>query len=130
MIIDSSALVAVLLEEEDSERMIAAMVEARALRMSAANWLETAIKIDGADDAVLAEEFEALLAELSIQIVPVTVELAAGARQAYRRFGKRRHAAKLNFGDCFAYALAASRHEPLLFKGNDFSQTDIEPALR
>ncbi len=79
--------------------------------------------------SVLAR-FETLLAKLSLEIVPVSVEQAHTARVAYRRFGRGNHPARLNYGDCFAYALAKVTGEPLLFKGDDFSQTDITPALR
>ncbi len=80
--------------------------------------------------ATIRARFETLLAKLNLDIVPVSVEQAAVARTAYLRFGRGNHPARLNYGDCFAYALAKVTGEPLLFKGNDFSQTDITPALR
>lgn len=97
--------------------------------MSVANWFEASIVVDNADDPAAAGSYDALIAELGIEITPVSPEIAAAARVAHRRFGRGRHPAKLNFGDCFAYALASVTGEPLLFKGNDFSQTDITPAL-
>src|SRR5680860_882626 len=98
-------------------------------RMSAATYVEVAAVIDGARDPVISRRLDELLAEAGIEILPVTGSQAGIARQAYRDFGRGSgHPAKLNFGDCFAYALAADRGEPLLFKGEYFIRTDIEPA--
>ena len=130
MIIDSSALVAVALLEEDGERLVHAMAEADARRISAATWLESCIVIERHKQAGVIARFEALLARLRADIVPVSFEQATEARLAHHRFGRGNHPARLNYGDCFAYALAKVTGEPLLFKGNDFSQTDITPALR
>ncbi|MES2441861.1 MAG: type II toxin-antitoxin system VapC family toxin [Pseudomonadota bacterium] len=126
MIVDSSAIVAVLREEPEAGPLFEALLaNAGHMRMSAANYLEAGIVIDQNDDPALSARLDALLAELQIEIIPVSSELARIGRQAYREFGKGNHPARLNFGDCFAYALAKASGEPLLFKGNDFSQTDI-----
>jgi ribonuclease VapC len=100
-------------------------------RMSAANYLEAAIVIDGSRDPIASRRFDDLLREAGIAIDPVTEEQAKVAREAYRDFGRGSgHAAKLNFGDCFAYALAKTSGEPLLFKGDDFIHTGIAVANR
>jgi ribonuclease VapC len=126
MVIDSSALLAILFGEREKRRFNK-LIEAHAVRlMSAASYLESAIIIDDRLGYEGARDFKLFLAEADVVIEPVTLEQAEAARDAYRRFGKGNHAAALNFGDCFAYALAKATGEPLLFKGNDFSQTDIE----
>ncbi|HWH23164.1 MAG TPA: type II toxin-antitoxin system VapC family toxin [Allosphingosinicella sp.] len=126
MIIDSSAIVAIVREEGDAERFSALMAEQSMLEMSAANYLETAIVIDGGRDPALSAGLDALLEGLGIAIAPVTVSQARLARQAYRDFGRGSgHPAKLNFGDCFAYALAVERGEPLLYKGDDFAHAGL-----
>lgn len=130
MIVDSSAMLAVILNEPDEPRLAAAMVDAPVLRMSAASWVETAIVVDARKSAATTLRFDDLAAALDLEIVPVNVDHARRARAAHEAFGRGQHSARLNFGDCFAYALAKASGEPLLFKGNDFSQTDIEPALK
>lgn len=130
MIIDTSALVAILRDEPDAARHAAAIAEASERRVSAATYVEIAAVIDGADDAIASRRLDELFQEARIIIEPVTQSQAQLARQTYRDFGKGRgHAAKLNFADCFAYALAAEKSEPLLFKGDDFARTDIAGAL-
>ena len=121
MIVDTSALLAILFQEQDAEYFAAAIASAGSRRMSAASFLEAAINVDSAGDAGAS----AFLRRARIEIVPVTFEQAQIARQAYLDFGKGRHPAGLNFGDCFAYALVRESGEPLLFKGNDFDKTDI-----
>lgn len=106
------------------------MVDAPVRRISAATWLETALVVDGRGDDIASSRFEALTERLQIEVVPVDAHVAALARVAHQQFGRGHHRAKLNFGDCMSYALAKARNEPLLFKGNDFSRTDIEPALK
>jgi ribonuclease VapC len=96
--------------------------------MSAVNFVEAAIVIDSQTDAAGSRQFDAFIRRARISIESVTEEHAYLARQAYLDFGKGRHPAGLNFGDCFAYALAKQKREPLLFKGNDFSRTDMLPA--
>lgn len=130
MIVDSSALLAVILNEDDEPRFAAAMIDASVLRMSAANWVEAAIVVDSHRNPMAQVRFEDLIDALRLEIEPVTVEDAYRTRTAYSDYGRGHHQARLNFGDCFAYALAKRRGEPLLFKGDDFSQTDIEPALK
>ncbi|HAJ34858.1 MAG TPA: VapC toxin family PIN domain ribonuclease [Chloroflexi bacterium] len=130
MIIDTSALLAVLYQEEDAEWFVTAIVTAPTRRMSAANFLEAAINIDAHGDPEASRQIDHFVRQAAIEIVPVTLEQAQIARQAYLDFGKGRHKAALNFGDCFAYALAWATGEPLLFKGNDFSNTDIVPVTR
>ncbi len=130
MIVDSSALLAVILNEEDEPRFAEAMIDAPQLRMSAANWVETAIVVDSHRSPAARIRFEDLVDALRLEIMPVTVEHAYRARAAHGDYGRGHHRARLNFGDCFAYALAKSRGEPLLFKGDDFARTDVEPALK
>jgi ribonuclease VapC len=126
MVIDSSALLAILFGEPEKRRFNE-LIEAHAVRlMSAASYLESAIIVDDRLGYDGARDLKLFLAEADIVIEPVTLEQAEIARDAYRRFGRGNHAAALNFGDCFAYALAKATEEPLLFKGNDFSQTDLE----
>ena len=129
MIVDTSALVALLRGEEDAPRFARALA-ARGLpkRISAANFLETAIVIDGSRDAIASRRLDEVVAKANLTIEAVTSEQAHVARAAYRDFGKGSgHPAQLNFGDCFAYALAKATGEPLLFKGEDFGFTDIRP---
>lgn len=129
MVVDTSALLAILLAEDDAGRFARAMEQADRCSLSAASYLEAALVIDNRGDAVAAREFDRLIRRAGIVIEPVSFDQAQIARQAYRDFGKGRHPAGLNFGDCLAYALAKSLDEPLLFKGDDFAQTDIEAAL-
>jgi ribonuclease VapC len=130
VIVDTSALLAVILNEPEEPRFIAAMVDAPVLRMSAANWVEAALVVDSRNSPRAKVRFEDLLQELQVKLVPVSVEAAYRCRVAHSEFGRGNHPAKLNYGDCFAYALAKETREPLLFKGSDFAQTDIEPALK
>ncbi len=129
MIIDTSALIAILRDEPDARRFAEAIESASERRISAATYVELGAAIDGARDPVASRRMDELLATASIVIEPVTEEQARIARAAYRDFGKGSgHAAGLNFGDCFAYAAARATGQPLLFKGDDFTRTDIEPA--
>jgi ribonuclease VapC len=129
VIVDSSAIVAIVHAEPDAARYAAALARSQDSTMSAANWLETALVVDSARDPLASRRFDELTEWAGIQIAPVTHEQAVAARQAYRDFGRGSTSpAKLNFGDCFAYALASERREPLLFKGDDFIHTDVEPA--
>jgi ribonuclease VapC len=130
MIVDSSALVAVLLNEEDGESLSRAMDDPELVRMSAASYLETSIVIDKYRDAVLSARLDDMILDAEIVIEPVTVDQARIAREAYRNFGKGSgHRASLNFGDCFSYALTRVKREPILFKGDDFGHTDLRSAL-
>lgn len=130
MIVDSSALVAVLNDEPRAQELVTLMRD-RSTAMSAATYVEAAVVVDARRDPALSRQFDALLSKLGIAVVDVTPEMAAVARQAYRDFGRGSgHAARLNFGDCFSYALAVVRDEPLLFVGDDFTHTDVRAALR
>jgi ribonuclease VapC len=130
VIIDTSALIAILRAEDDASDMALAIERAQARKISAANYLETAVVIDASRDPIASRRFDELVDTAELRIEPVTHDQARIARDAYRDFGKGSgHKASLNFGDCFAYALAKSTGEPLLFKGNDFGHTGITPAL-
>ncbi len=125
MIVDTSALLAVVLNEGDGPLLAAAIVDAPEAGISVANFLEATIVLERRGDAEARARLDPVTADLGLAFHPVTVSQMRLAREAYRRFGKGRHPAALNFGDCFAYALAAERGEPLLFKGDDFEKTDI-----
>jgi ribonuclease VapC len=130
MIIDTSALIAILRDEPEAEACARAIEDADRRRLSAANFVEAAVVIDASRDPIASRRFDDLLREAGIAIEPVTETQARIAREAFRDFGKGSgHRARLNFGDCFAYALARASNEPLLFKGEDFSHTDIISAL-
>ena len=128
MIVDSSAVIAVLLRETDFARFSRAILDAPRRRMSVASFLEAAIVLESRRGTRAGHELDDYLDETGVELVPVTPEQAYAARRAWRQFGKGNHPAGLNFGDCFAYALAESTGEPLLFKGGDFTLTDIEAA--
>jgi ribonuclease VapC len=128
MIIDTSALLAMILKESDSDRFISIMEKTRIRRLSAASYVEAAMNVDRKADQVGRAMLDTLIDDFLIKIEPVTVEQAHLAREAFVRFGKGRHQAGLNFGDCFSYALAKAHREPLLFKGTDFIHTDLESA--
>jgi len=130
MIVDSSALVAMLRGEPEGSGFNDAIAHDGDPVISAGNYLEASIVIDRDRDAVLSANLDALLSTLEIEIVPVTASQAKIARQAYRDFGKHSgHPARLNFGDCFAYALATERGEPLLYKGEDFAAAGFAPVV-
>ncbi len=130
MIVDTSALIAILSDEEDAMVYTTAIANATVSRISAANYVETAAVIDASRDPIASRRFDDLLREARVVIEPVTEAQARIAREAFRDFGRGSgHPARLNIGDCFAYALARARNERLLFKGEDFSHTDITPAV-
>jgi ribonuclease VapC len=126
MILHSSAIVAILRAEVEAARFATAILSAGARRVSAVSYVEAAIVIDSSRDAVASRRFDDFFRVSGIAVEIVTPKQAEVARQAYRDFGKGRHRAGLNFGDCFAYALAKEMDEPLLFKGDDFLHTDVE----
>ena len=128
MILDSSAIVAVLRSEPDAPLFAKAITSAECCT-SAVSYVESAIVIESGGDAIASRRFDDFFRAARITVEPVTARQAEIARQAYRDFGKGRHKAGLNFGDCFAYALAKELDEPLLFKGDDFRRTDIEAGL-
>ena len=130
MIVDSSALIAILKEEPESDRFMTTMANADVLEMSAATYLEAGIVADGNNNHILSARLDDVLGIFAIAIAPVTEAQARRARAAYREFGKGTgHPTGLNFGDCFSYALAMEQGQPLLFKGEDFGQTDVGIAL-
>lgn len=125
MVVDTSALLAVLLEEPDGDALLQRIVDDPVRLVSAGTLLEAGIVADGNPNRRKGPALDALLATLGVRVEPVTEEQARVAREAYRRFGKGNHPAALNFGDCFAYALSRVTGEPLLFKGGDFGRTDV-----
>jgi ribonuclease VapC len=129
MVLDTSVLVALLGMEPEAER-IARAIEADTTRlMSAATLVEATLVIESRYGAAGSTLLDLLIAKAGIRVEPVTVQQADVAREAWRRYGKGRHAAGLNYGDCFSYALAQVTGEPLLFKGQDFPQTDVTPLV-
>lgn len=129
MIIETSAIVVILREEPERRSFVGAIERAASRRMSAASYVEAAIVTDANRQPLLSRRLDDLVQRFRVIIEPVTEEQARIARQAYRDFGKGSgHPAQLNFGDCFAYALAKVTGEPLLFKGDDFIHTDVAPA--
>ena len=130
MIVDSSAFVAVIKGESDGYRLSQIMDETDSVCISAASYLEASIVIDGLRSPAQSARLDDLIEEMEMVIEPVTVEQARLARQAYRDYGKGSgHPANLNFGDCFSYALARVKREPILFKGDDFGHTDLRAAV-
>lgn len=130
MIVDSSAVVAVLQGEDGSEEILRVLAEAPSLAMSTATYVECAVVVDRRGTAATRRRLDELFEVLGIELVPLTVEHARLAREAHRDFGRGSgSAARLNLGDCYTYALAAERGEPLLFVGEDFTHTDLESAL-
>ena len=128
MIVDTSALLAIAFGEPDAARFVDAMTGASGTEMAAPGWVEAAITVArrGGDTALL----DRLVAELGVTVRPFTTDHARAALSAFVAFGKGRHAAALNYGDCMSYAVARCEGQPLLFKGQEFPRTDIEPALR
>jgi ribonuclease VapC len=129
MVIDTSAIIAVLLNEANAGRIAHAIETDSPRLLSAANLLETSIVIESRKGEAGGRELDLLIYRAGIEIVPVDQDQAEIARVAWRRFGKGRHSAALNYGDCFAYSLAKARRLPLLYVGDDFSQTDVERVL-
>ncbi len=128
MILDTSAVIAILRGEPEAEKF-SRIVEEGSPKMSAASYVEAGAVMDAARNPLVSRQLDEFLKIARVELSPVTVEQARLARDAYRDFGRGSgHAAKLNFGDCFAYALAKDSGEALLYKGSDFSKTDVEPA--
>jgi len=126
MVIDTSALVALFLAEPERQRFLNLIIGARTRLISAANVLETGIVLEAKRGEAAGREFDLFVVRANLEIVSVDGEQVELARSAWRKYGKGRHPAGLNFGDCFAYALAKSSGETLLAKGADFRLTDIE----
>lgn len=130
MIVDSSALIAIIRDEPDADLYADALGAVRDPRISAATYLEVGIVADSTRDPVATRMFDALISRGGFVVEPFTAEQAEIARAAYRDFGRGSgHPAKLNFGDCISYALATVTGRPLLYKGDDFGHTDVTPAL-
>jgi ribonuclease VapC len=129
MVLDSSAVLAILFDEPERHAFTSAIESDPRRLMSSANLLESALIVESRRGEPAGRELDLLLHRADVQFIPVDTEQVGLARSAWRRFGKGRHSAGLNFGDCFAYALAAASDEPLLFKGNDFAHTDVASAL-
>lgn len=129
MVLDTSALLALLLDEPEAESFRAALEDDEVRLVSAATLLETATVIEARKGEAGGRELDILLHKAGMTVVASDAEQVAVARRAYRRFGRGHHAAALNYGDVFAYALAVTASEPLLFKGDDFAKTDVRRAL-
>lgn len=130
MIVDSSAVISLLKREPGWQDLSEAMDKAESPRMSAADYIESAIVVDGWKNPLLSAQLDELIERFKIEIEAVTADQARIARQANRDYGRGSgHAAKLNLGDCFSYALARERREPILFTGTDFRATGLEPAI-
>jgi ribonuclease VapC len=129
MVLDTSALLALLLDEPEAEEFRTALEEDTTRLVSAATLLETAVVIEARKGDPGGRELDLLMHKAEIVVVPVDAGHVAEARRAFRRFGKGRHTAGLNFGDVFAYALARIAGEPLLFKGDDFAKTDVSRVI-
>lgn len=126
MVLDTSAIIAILLDEPSAEPLVAAVEADHTRLVSAATVVEASLVILGRFGEVADPQLDRLLRGIGAEVVPVGEEQVVLARDAVLRFGRGRHAAALNFGDCFSYALAVARGEPLLFVGDDFAQTDVE----
>jgi ribonuclease VapC len=129
IVIDTSALMALLLQESDAEALLDAAVRAAVVHLSAASRLELALVTESPWHGIEATEVEQLLLSLRVEVMPFDRHQLHWALEGWRRFGKGRHPAALNLGDCFSYGLAKALDLPLLFKGNDFSATDLSSAL-
>jgi ribonuclease VapC len=128
LIIDTSAIIAVLFDEDDAQAYAAAIADADICRISAGTFLEASLVVESLTKQGGSRQLDSLMRRAEMVVEPFTEEHAHVARQAFLDFGKGRHPASLNFGDCFAYALSKTLGEPLLFKGDDFSKTDLTSA--
>ena len=131
MIVDASAILAIMLEEADGDAMEDVLLKSRSgpHLMSPMNYLEAAVRLDRLKDSRKGEELDNLLLDFGVSIAEIDEAQAKMAREAYKTYGKSNHPAQLNLGDCFAYALSKARGEPLLFKGDDFRLTDVEAVI-
>lgn len=125
MVIDTSAIIAILAQEDDAEALASAIQRDETRLLSVATLTEAGIVMTALFGEGGAADLDELIEQMQVEIVPLTEEHARLAREAFARFGKGRHPARLNLGDCFSYALAKASGHPLLFKGNDFSRTDL-----
>jgi ribonuclease VapC len=130
MVIDTSALLAIFLDEPERKEFLELITEAEVRLISASNVLETGLVLEARRGEAAGREFDLFVHQAGLEIVATDAEQVEIARAAWRKYGKGRHKAGLNFGDCFAYALAKGSSEPLLFKGADFTHTDLIPAMK
>ena len=130
MVVDTSALLAIFLAEPERRQFLDAITQGDTRHISAANVLETGIVLEARRGEAAGREFDLFLHHAKFEVVPVDSDQIEIARVAWRKYGKGRHPAGLNFGDCFAYALAKVMDQPILFKGDDFTHTDIFPVIR
>lgn len=130
MVIDTSAFVVILANEPERPRFVEEIEAAESRLVSSATWVETSIVIESRYGAEGLRLFDLFLHKAAVALVPVDSDQAHAGRLAFSRFGRGRHRAGLNYGDCFSYALAITRGEPLLFKGDDFGHTDVIPVVR
>jgi ribonuclease VapC len=128
MIVDSSAVLAIAFQEPEAARLAAAIVNAPERRISSVNWLETMMVVEGRSGTLAADDALLILGQLAVETLPFDAAHMHEAHEAWRRYGKGRHPAALNLGDCCAYAASRIEGQPLLFKGNDFGKTDVEKA--
>ena len=129
MVVDTSALLAIFLAEPERNHFLELLTQAETRRISAANALETGVVLEARRGEAAGREFDLFLHHAKFEVISFDSEQMEIARVAWRKYGKGRHPAGLNFGDCFAYALAKTLGEPLLFKGDDFKHTDLSPVL-
>jgi ribonuclease VapC len=130
VIIDASALLAIVLAEPDASVYARAIASESRRRIPAVTWFEASMRIEAQGDAVAVTRFDSFASDFNIDIIPFTERHAEFARVGRRLYGRPAHPAGLNFGDCLVYGVAKAEQEPLLFKGTDFTQTDIDPALK
>ena len=126
MVIDTSAVLAVLLDEPEGEAFVNAIAAADICRLSVASFVEASMVLHGRSGAEAVRRLDLLIHRAGIEVTPISADQGLAARDAFARYGKGRHPARLNFGDCCSYALAKEVDEPLLFKGDDFAKTDVE----
>ena len=130
MIVDRSALLAILTDGADAPALLDALVDAERPRMSVAGWLDVAMQIEERGGRLASLRFDEFFRASGIELVPLDAAQAEAARTAWRYFGRHKHSARLDFGDCLAYALAKTTGETLLYSGEAFQRTDIEPAVK
>ena len=130
MIVDASALLAIVLSEAECERFELTILQTEKVLLPAPTWLEACMVLDRRRDGALSAVLDKVIAEFRIEIIAVTPDHMRHARDAWARYGRGKHPAGLNFGDCIVYGVAKATARPLLFKGDDFTRTDIEPALK
>jgi ribonuclease VapC len=128
MVVDTSVIIAIIFEESDADFLLNKLAIVRSRQASVVSYVEATMELISRRGEHAASQLDPMLARAGIEVVPISMDQARLASEAFKRFGKGRHPAELNFGDCFSYALAKSCGEPLLFKGVDFAKTDIDQA--